>query len=120
MHLSVQFVVYSHGWRVLLDRVARLAKDSSLRLLLVGGAAGRLELAEIVLYNPEGVVNRWIFLLLVTALRSFPLALTQHVLSPWTSTDRRVLNLLAEFLIRDTLHGLIVQLAHLAARLAVA
>jgi hypothetical protein len=69
VHLSVQFVVYSHGRRVLLDRVARLAKDASLRLLLlVGSASGCLELIEIILYYPEGVVNRWIFLLLVAAL----------------------------------------------------
>ena len=67
MHLSVQFIVYSHGRRVLLDRVAGLAKDASRRLLLLVGSASGLGLIEIILYYPEGVVNRWIFLL-VTAL----------------------------------------------------
>lgn len=57
VHLRVQLVVHTDGRRVLLDCVARLAKDSPLLLLLVRRAPGRRKLAEIVLDYPERVVD---------------------------------------------------------------
>lgn len=57
VHLCVQLVVHADGGRVLLDRVARLAEDSPLLLLLVRCTSGRRKLAEIVLDYPERVVD---------------------------------------------------------------